>query len=68
MLKSDRWTRKMAREHHMINPFSEKQAREGVISCGLSSQKGIVLPKAIIEQRERNVDDGLGALRLTTNS
>ena len=37
MLKSDRWIRKMAREHDMINPFSEKQVREGVISYGLSS-------------------------------
>jgi dCTP deaminase len=37
MLKSDRWIRKMALEHDMINPFSEKQVREGVISFGLSS-------------------------------
>ena len=37
MLKSDRWIRKMAREKDMINPFSEKQVREGVISYGLSS-------------------------------
>jgi len=37
MLKSDRWIRKMAHEHDMINPFSEKQVREGVISYGLSS-------------------------------
>ena len=37
MLKSDRWIRKMAEEHDMINPFSEKQVREGVISYGLSS-------------------------------
>ena len=37
MLKSDRWIRKMANEHDMINPFSEKQVREGVISYGLSS-------------------------------
>jgi len=37
MLKSDRWIRKMATEHDMINPFSEKQVREGVISYGLSS-------------------------------
>ena len=37
MLKSDRWIRKTAREHDMINPFSEKQVREGVISYGLSS-------------------------------
>jgi dCTP deaminase len=37
MLKSDRWIRKMSREHDMINPFSEKQVRDGVISYGLSS-------------------------------
>src|SRR5215467_14166274 len=37
MLKSDRWIRKMAREHDMINPFSEKQVRQGVVSYGLSS-------------------------------
>jgi dCTP deaminase len=36
-IKSDRWIRKMATEHDMINPFSEKQVREGVISFGLSS-------------------------------
>jgi len=36
-IKSDRWIRKMATEHDMINPFSEKQFREGVISYGLSS-------------------------------
>ena len=34
MLKSDRWIRKMAIEKDMINPFSEKQVREGVISYG----------------------------------
>src|SRR6476620_2564791 len=37
MLKSDRWIRRTAKEHDMINPFSEKQVREGVISYGLSS-------------------------------
>jgi dCTP deaminase len=37
MPKSDRWIRKMALEHEMITPFSEKQVREGVISYGLSS-------------------------------
>ena len=37
MLKSDRWIRKMATERDMINPFSEKQVREGVVSYGLSS-------------------------------
>ena len=42
MLKSDRWIRKMAREHDMINPFSEKQVREGVISYGLLLWHGTV--------------------------
>jgi dCTP deaminase len=36
-LKSDRWIRKMALEHDMINPFSEKQVSQGVISFGVSS-------------------------------
>src|SRR5438270_10961686 len=36
-LKSDRWIRKMALEHNMINPFSEKQVSSGVISFGVSS-------------------------------
>jgi len=34
---SDRWIRKMALEERMIEPFHEKQVREGVISYGLSS-------------------------------
>src|SRR5438309_10151560 len=36
-IKSDRWIRRMALEHDMISPFNEKQVRDGVISCGLSS-------------------------------
>ena len=36
-VKSDKWIRKMALEHQMIEPFSEKQVREVVISYGLSS-------------------------------
>lgn len=36
-LKSDNWIKKMALEHKMIEPFEEKQVREGVISYGLSS-------------------------------
>lgn len=36
-IKSDRWIRQMAREHRMIEPFEEKQVRDGVISYGLSS-------------------------------
>ncbi|QHC35522.1 dCTP deaminase [Komagataeibacter xylinus] len=33
----DTWIRRMATEHGMIEPFVEKQNREGVISFGLSS-------------------------------
>ena len=36
-VKSDRWIRRMALEHGMIEPFCEKQVREGVVSYGLSS-------------------------------
>lgn len=36
-LKPDHWIRKMALEHHMIEPFAESQVRSGVISYGLSS-------------------------------
>jgi len=36
-LKSDSWIKRMALEHKMIEPFEEKQVREGVISFGLSS-------------------------------
>jgi dCTP deaminase len=31
-IKSDRWIRMMCREHKMIEPFEEKQVREGVVS------------------------------------
>jgi deoxycytidine triphosphate deaminase len=36
-LKPDHWIRKMAQEHGMIEPFVEKQVRDGVISYGVSS-------------------------------
>ncbi len=36
-IKSDRWIRRMALEHKMIEPFEERQVRQGVISYGLSS-------------------------------
>jgi dCTP deaminase len=36
-LKPDHWIRKMAHEHHMIEPFEDSQVRNGVISFGLSS-------------------------------
>jgi len=36
-LKHDGWIRRMAREHRMIEPFAEKQVREGAISFGVSS-------------------------------
>jgi dCTP deaminase len=36
-VKSDRWIRRMAREHGMIEPFADEQVRDGVISYGVSS-------------------------------
>ena len=36
-IKPDHWIRRMALEHHMIEPFVENQVREGVVSFGLSS-------------------------------
>ena len=36
-IKSDRWIRKMAQEHGMIEPFVDSQVRAGVVSFGLSS-------------------------------
>lgn len=36
-IKSDRWIRRMAQEHGMINPFNDRHVREGVISYGVSS-------------------------------
>jgi len=36
-IKSDRWIRRMAQEYGMINPFNDRQVREGVISYGVSS-------------------------------
>ncbi|MFQ5658526.1 MAG: dCTP deaminase, partial [Candidatus Methylomirabilales bacterium] len=36
-IKSDRWIRRMAQDHKMIDPFVESQVRDGVISYGLSS-------------------------------
>lgn len=36
-LKSDQWIRKLALEQGMIEPFVDRQKRDGVISYGLSS-------------------------------
>ena len=36
-IKSDRWIKKMALEHGMIEPFDDRQVRDGVVSYGLSS-------------------------------
>ncbi|MDO8752377.1 MAG: dCTP deaminase, partial [Anaerolineales bacterium] len=36
-LKPDHWIRKMALEQKMIEPFVDRQVREGVISYGVSS-------------------------------
>jgi len=37
MLKSDKWIRRMCREHKMIEPFEERLVSEGKVSYGLSS-------------------------------
>ena len=36
-IKADRWIKQMALEHGMIEPFADRQVREGVVSYGLSS-------------------------------
>jgi dCTP deaminase len=36
-IKPDRWIKRMALEHRMIEPFEDRQVREGIVSFGLSS-------------------------------
>jgi dCTP deaminase len=36
-IKSDKWIKRMSLEHGMIEPFEDRQVRDGVISYGLSS-------------------------------
>jgi dCTP deaminase len=36
-IKADKWIRRMALEHGMIEPFEDRQVRQGVVSFGLSS-------------------------------
>jgi len=36
-IKSDRWIKEMATKHGMIEPFADRQVRQGVISYGVSS-------------------------------
>ncbi|HET7691943.1 MAG TPA: dCTP deaminase [Gemmatimonadota bacterium] len=36
-IRPDHWIVRMAKEHGMIEPFAERQVREGVISYGVSS-------------------------------
>jgi dCTP deaminase len=36
-IKPDTWIKRMATEHAMIDPFVDKQVREGVVSYGVSS-------------------------------
>jgi dCTP deaminase len=36
-IKSDRWIRRLVREHQMIEPFADRQVRAGAISYGVSS-------------------------------
>ena len=36
-IKPDRWIRRMAQEHGLIDPFVDHQVGQGVISYGLSA-------------------------------
>src|SRR6202142_1817871 len=36
-VKCDKWIRRMAAEHKMIEPYEDRQVRDGVISYGVSS-------------------------------
>ena len=36
-VRPDSWIRRMSLEHKMIEPFTDRQIREGVISYGVSS-------------------------------
>src|SRR3954449_8403980 len=36
-IKADKWIKRMALEHGMIEPFVESQTRAGVVSYGVSS-------------------------------
>src|SRR5215472_4901956 len=36
-VKPDQWIRRMSLEHKMIEPFTDRQVRDGVISYGVSS-------------------------------
>lgn len=36
-LKSDKWIKEMSLKSHMIEPFSDKQVKKGIISYGVSS-------------------------------
>ena len=36
-VQSDKWIKKMAKEHSMISPFEDKQIRGNKISFGVSS-------------------------------
>ncbi len=36
-IKADRWIKEMATKHGMIEPFADRQVRQGVISYGVSS-------------------------------
>ena len=37
MIKNDRWIKRMALEKKMIEPFQDRQVKEGVVSSGVSS-------------------------------
>ena len=40
---SDKWIKKMSKNHNMISPFEENQVRGNKISFGLSSNGDIIL-------------------------
>jgi dCTP deaminase len=62
---SDRWIRKLALEHRMIEPFVDHQVRDGVVSYGLSSYGYDVRVadefRIIASDGERYVDPKRGA-------
>ena len=69
-VKPDHWIRRMALEHKMIEPFTDRQVREGVISYGVSSygydirvadefQTNLIMPEPTLF-----LDPGLGPVSI----
>ena len=62
-IKSDRWIRRMALEHGMIEPFVENQVRDGVISYGTLAHCALAYGKPtvfIYPYPSHTLDDGSG--------